>query len=160
MKAASVHQIKQELEALSPAETRELLMRLARFRVENKEMLSYLIFYSEDEAGFVKTIKADIDFLFSEINLTHPYYIRKSVRKVLRLINKYIRFSGSRHTEAELLLFFCNKLVSTGILGLQHTAITNVFSNQLNKARKALTHLHDDLRHDYEEEIRALLKRM
>ena len=42
MKAATVKEIKTELENLSPAALLPLTLRLAKFKKENKELLTYL----------------------------------------------------------------------------------------------------------------------
>ena len=51
MRSASVHEIKQELLTLKPAELVELCLRLAKFKKENKELLNYLLFEAQDEQG-------------------------------------------------------------------------------------------------------------
>ena len=40
MKAATIHEIKQELVTLKPAALSELCLRLAKFKKENKELLT------------------------------------------------------------------------------------------------------------------------
>ena len=44
MKAATIIELKQELNNTSPAIVSELCLRLARFKKENKELLTYLLF--------------------------------------------------------------------------------------------------------------------
>ena len=46
MKAATVAQLKKELQFKSQEEIMELCLRLARFKKENKELLTYLLFES------------------------------------------------------------------------------------------------------------------
>ena len=84
MKAATVIQLRKELETLNEDYLRELCLRLARFKIENKELLTYLLFESEDEAFYVEAIKEEVDQLFKEINTNSYFYIKKSVRKILR----------------------------------------------------------------------------
>ena len=57
MKAATVHQIKQELKTLQPEELLELCLRLSKFKKENKELLTYLLYESADEATYVESVK-------------------------------------------------------------------------------------------------------
>jgi len=52
MKAVTINGISQELLNLSPKELCDLCLRLARFRKENKELLTYLLFESSDESLF------------------------------------------------------------------------------------------------------------
>ena len=99
MKAATVIQLRKELETLDEDYLRELCLRLARFKIENKELLTYLLFESEDEDFYVNGIKEQVDKLFEEINKKSYFYIKKSVRKILRLLKKYARYSNSKETE-------------------------------------------------------------
>ena len=50
MKASTVSELKEELKHLPPAQLLELCLRLARFKKENKELLTYLLFEAHDTA--------------------------------------------------------------------------------------------------------------
>ena len=102
MKAATVIQLKKELETLNEDHLKQLCLRLARFKIENKELLTYLLFESEDEAFYIEGIKEQTDQLFEEINTKSYFYIKKSVRKILRLLKKYARYSNSKETRSSL----------------------------------------------------------
>ncbi len=156
MKPASLNLLKQELDNLPAKDVQELCLKLAKYKKENKELLSYLLFDAGDEAGYIKSVKTEIESLFNEINTTHLYFVRKSVRKILRTINKYIRYSGQKHTEVELLLFFCSQLKDSGIPYQSVTSLNSLFENQLRKIRKAVSALHEDLQFDYGLEINRL----
>ena len=52
MKAATINELKQELQNIPPAKVTELCLRLARFKKENKELLTYLLF--EENLEFLK----------------------------------------------------------------------------------------------------------
>ena len=110
MKAASLKEIKTELNHRSTQELLELCLRLAKFKKENKELLTYLLFESADEETFIQSIKAKVDTDFETINTKTFFYIKKSVRKILRELKKFIRYSQNKETEVELLLYFCEKL--------------------------------------------------
>ena len=94
MKTATVHEIKQELSTTKPADLVELCLRLARFKKENKELLTYLLFEAHNEQGYIESVKKEISELFAEINQSNVYYAKKSLRKIIRIINKYCRYSG------------------------------------------------------------------
>ena len=68
-------------------------LRLAKFKKENKELLTFLLFEADDITGYIENVKQEITDFFDEINTSNIYYIKKSVRKILRHINKHIRFS-------------------------------------------------------------------
>lgn len=149
MKAATVAQLKKELQYKSQDEVLQLCLRLARFKKENKELLTYLLFESDSEEGYIETVKEEIDQMFSEINVNSYFYIKKSVRKILRTIKKYIRYSGNKATEVELLLYFCEKLKSFRPSINRNTTLKNLYTRQLEYIKKKIPLLHEDLQHDY-----------
>jgi hypothetical protein len=158
MKAATIHEIKQELSDRKPAELVELSLRLARFKKENKELLTYLLFESHDEPGYAAGIKKEIDELFETINLSHLYFAKKTLRKIVRVINKYCRYSTSKQTEIELRIYFCQKLKNSGIPFQKNTVINNLYDSQLKKANTILMTLHEDLQYDYLKELKQLME--
>src|SRR6188768_3029259 len=107
MKAASVNEIKQELKELNPAQLAELCLRLARFKKENKELLTFLLFEAHDLSSYIDSVKQQMDENFAEINTSNIYFAKKTLRKILRIANKYIRYTGSKEAEVEILLYYC-----------------------------------------------------
>ncbi|MCW3092597.1 MAG: hypothetical protein JWP81_3666 [Ferruginibacter sp.] len=156
MKAASINEIKQELTATAPAKLLELCIRLAKFKKENKELLSYLLFEAHDESAYIESVKREIDEQFAGINRSNLYFVKKSLRKILRTTGKYIRQAGSRQVEVELLLYFCSVLVNAGIPLGKNTVLSNLYQNQLKKIAKVIATLHEDLQYDYLKELRKL----
>ena len=112
MKAASLAQIKKELKLRSSQDIEELCLRLGRFKKENKELLTYLLFEADDEQGYITHIKETIDDEFNSITNTNFYYLKKSVRKILKNVKKYIRYSSDKETEVAILLHFCERLIT------------------------------------------------
>lgn len=149
MKAATVAQIKKELQFKSQEEVTQLCLRLARFKKENKELLTYLLFESDSEEGYVQAVKEEVDAMFAEINVNSYFYIKKSVRKILRTLKKYARYSGDKATEVELLLYFCEKLKSFRPSIQRNTTLKNLYNRQLDYIEKKIPALHEDLQHDY-----------
>jgi hypothetical protein len=157
MKAATIHELKQELTHLPARQVLDLCLRLARFKKENKELLTYLIFEAHDEKAFIENVKVDIDADFEAIPKDNNLYlIKKSLRKILRMISKYIRFTGSKMVEVQLLLYFCSKIKESGIKIHKTVALTNLYDGQVKKIKKALPSLHEDLQHDYMRELEEL----
>src|SRR5690348_8949176 len=107
MKAVSSKEIRQELDNRKPKEILELLLRLARFKKENKELLTYLLFESGDEMAFVQSVKSEIELQLAEINRSTKYLTKKGLRKIVRMINKYIRYSNIPVSEVEIRMHFC-----------------------------------------------------
>ncbi len=149
MKAATVAQLKKELQFKSQEEVMQLCLRLARFKKENKELLTYLLFESESEETYIETVKEEMDEMFAEINVNSYFYIKKSVRKILRTIKKYIRYSGDKATEVELLLYFCEKLKTFKPSINRNITLKNLYNRQLEYIGKKIPLLHEDLQHDY-----------
>jgi len=157
MKAATSKQIKEELLERSPKELLELNLRLARFKKENKELLTYLLFESENEGLFIEKYKTEIDEQFDQINRKNYYYIKKGVRKILKDIKKHIRYSKVKESEIELLLYFCKKLKAFRPTMKRNVVLYNIFTKQLDFIKKRITGLHEDLQYDYGLELEELL---
>ena len=149
MKAVPVVNIKKELQHLSSDELTELCLRLSRFKKENKELLTYLLFESQNEDAYIQSIKMFVDEQFITINRDSYFYIKKSVRKILRLIKKFARYSLKKETEVELLLYFCQKLKEFSPSIKNNVTLTNIFERQLLLAKKIISTLHEDLQYDY-----------
>ena len=156
MKAATIHEIKQELSTNKPAELVELCLRLGKFKKENKELLTYLLFEAHDEQSYIRGIKKEIEEEFTTINQSHLYFAKKSLRKIVRIINKYCRYSGIKETEIELRLHFCGVLKESGIPIEQNTVINNLYIGQLKKIQAVLSSLHEDLQYDYLKDLQRL----
>ena len=84
----------------------DVCLRLIKYKKENKELLTYLLFEAQDEASYIKGIKEDIDEQFKELNTSNLYVTKKGLQKIVRTTSKYIKYSGIRQTEIELLLYF------------------------------------------------------
>jgi hypothetical protein len=156
MKAVTVKELKEELTERSPNELRQLCLRLSKFKKENKELLTYLLFESSDEATFIENIKNEVDQQFKEINKKNYYLIKKSVRKVLRTIKKYIRYSQKKETEVDLLIYFCSKLKRISPSINRNVMLLNLYNRQIEVIRKKISLLHEDLQFDYGLELNKL----
>lgn len=156
MKAVSVTQIKKELEHLTSEDLTELCLRLSKFKKENKELLTYLLFESHDETSYIESIKAEVDKQFETINTNSYFYIKKSVRKILRIIKKFTRYSLKKETEVELLLYFCHKLKTFEPSIYNNVTLTNIYNRQLLLIEKTVNTLHEDLQYDFHLKITEL----
>jgi len=158
MKSVSLKDISQELTYRTPKELRDLCLRLARFKKENKELLTYLLFESADELAYVQSVKKELDEEFDQVNRTSYYLIRKSVRKILKNTRKYIRYSKKKETEVELLLHFCARLKSLSPPIQRNTSLMNLYNRQIDTVIKKISGLHEDLQYDYSIEVSELKK--
>ena len=148
MKPASINEIKKELSDRSATEILDCCLRLSKFKKENKELLSFILFEEESLANFIFSVKKETDEQFSQMNTSNVYFIKKSVRKILRNINKQIRFSMSKQVEAELLIHFCNCFIIHSIPVEKSRQLLALYQNQLNKIEKSILSLHPDLQYD------------
>lgn len=156
MKTASLSELKTELTSLKPPEVMALCMRLAKYKKENKELLTYLLFEANDEQGYIEGIKTEIDLGFEGMNRNNLYFVKKSLRKTLRVANKYIKYSGSKQTEVEILIYFCSKLKTSGISIRTSIILNNLYQRQIQRIKKALSTLHEDMQYDYKEDLESL----
>jgi hypothetical protein len=156
MKAASLNEIKRELSEVDSKTVHDLCMRLAKYKKENKELLTYLLFEAHDEPGYVSSIKAEMDDMFHSLPTGHVYYIKKSLRKILRMLNKQVKYSGLKKSELELRLYFCAKMKETGVPLRSSTVLYNMNEQQLKKINLLLSQLPEDLQFDYQNEIAGL----
>jgi len=156
MDIASISNIKKELKNLPPQELQELINRLAKYKKENKELLSYLLFEAYNEPEYIRQVKEEIDLQFSSLNRSSFYLAKKTLRKVLRTTNKYIRFSGKKETEIELLLYFCKKMKTSKLNYKSSKVVFNMYINQIKRIQKVISMLHEDLQYDFREELEAL----
>jgi len=156
MKPATVHEIKQELLALPASALAELCLRLAKFKKDNKELLTYLLFEATDQAAYVENVKKEIDLGFEELPKPNLYLTKKSLRKILRITSKEIRYMGSAQAEVELLTYFCSKIRSSGIPIHKQAVLTNLYQQQLKKIRTVVATMHEDLQYDYLKALKEL----
>jgi len=156
MKIASINEIKKALNELPASALLAICLRLARHKKENKELLTYLLFEADDTDLFIGNVKEEIETAFANINTTNLFVAKKSLRKLLRIINKYIRFAASKTVEAELLIYFCQQWKQSKIPVRKSTALTNMYAAQLKKIRTTIAALHEDLQYDYKTQLEQL----
>jgi hypothetical protein len=156
MKSANIREIKKELKELPPNQVMELCLRLCRFKKENKELLTYLLFEAHDEAAYIESVKEEIDERFEQVNRKSPYFVRKSFRSILSSTRKYIRYSGNKETEVELLLYFCSLLKDFEPDIRQNKRQMNLFLRLREQIEKKISQLHEDLQFDYRRELNTL----
>jgi hypothetical protein len=156
MTPASIPDIKSALKNYDAKELGELVLRLARYKKDNKELLSYLIFHSDDLATYLKEVKEEMDEGFAEMNKSSVYLAKKTIRKVLRITNKHSRYTGSKEAEIELLLHFCVSLKGSKLPLNKSTVLLNLYSSQVKKIRAAIDALHEDLQYEYLRELERL----
>jgi len=157
MKSASINELKQELLTLPPKKVLELCLRLAKFKKENKELLSYLLFDAQDEHGYVESIKNEISEQFSDLPKGNWYLAKKALRKILKAITKYSKHTTTKESEVEMLMHFCTSLKNSGLRYRSYKLLSSLYDQQLKKLSALIEQVHEDLRFDYKKQFEQLL---
>lgn len=157
MKAASIHEIKKELLQIDQDSIRDMCMRLAKFKKENKELLTYLLFEAHNEQSYIDNVKEEIETQFTTLPRGgNAYFIKKSLRKILRYANRQIKYSGIKQSELELRIFFCSKMKMEKVPMHSGTVLFNIYQQQVKKIKSIFDKLPEDLQADYEREIKHI----
>lgn len=150
MKVSSISELKKELHELPQKQLVELCLSLAKYKKDNKEFLDYLLFQSHDKQSFISAVKSEIDEHFLELKTqANLYYVKKSLRKLLRIITKYCKYLNDKAAAAELHIYFCSKLKQSGIPYHKSQLLINMYEQQLKKINSLINSLHEDLQQDY-----------
>lgn len=156
MKAASLNEIRKQLTGLDRGMLEHVCSTLARYKKENKELLTYLLFDSHDEQGYVKELKQEVDDLFESVPKGNVYFVKKSIRKIVRFINKQIKYSGLPATELDVRIHFCLKMKAAGVSLKEGSVLYNMYQQQKKKVHSVWSRLPEDLQFDYQREITSL----
>ena len=153
MKISSISEVKKELNVLPKEELIELLNKLSKHSMDNKEFLHYLLFEIDFEENYISKIKEEIDVEFNLIKGRTWKSIKKSIQRILKIIKKHIKYSKKPETEIELLMYFCKKLSAFKSIFKNNPVILNIYIRQITAINKALNKLHEDIQYDYKVEI-------
>jgi hypothetical protein len=156
MRAEKLSDIKKELRSLNPDELIEICLRLAKYKKDSKELLSYLLYNADNPMAYAEEVKFELLPSFRFLNRS-VYTSTKELRKILRLLTKHAKYTASKEVEVELLLWFCDNYLKYANIGSTHKPLQTIFFRQLEKLRKALPKLHEDLQFDYGETYKTLL---
>ncbi|MFD1631957.1 hypothetical protein [Pseudopedobacter beijingensis] len=148
--------IKKELIHLEYNELSEIILKISKFKTENKEFLNYLLFYQDQPEVYIEELKTLITDSFNDLNGA-DYQKLKKLRKVVRLLNKHLKFVAIKRYDVEMSIFFCNLFIENKLLKTRLKALQNIFLRQIIKAQKLTEKLDEDLKFDYNIEIELLL---
>jgi hypothetical protein len=157
MKNASIVTIRKELQDLPREDLLELCLRLGKFKKENKALMTYLLFEAHHEDSYIASVKDTLDEQFEGMNTDSYFYMKKTIRKILRQVRTYSRYSNHKSTEVELLLYFCEKLNALRPNIHRNKTLHNLYQRQCLAIEKKIKALHEDLRHDYQLQLDALI---
>ncbi len=149
MKAATISQLKKELAQLNRDELLDVCVRLAKFKVESKELLTYVLMKSDDEIGYANELCDAIDDHLKTPGKIH----KKTLRKIIRWMDKSLRFSGDKETELQVRIHFCRRIKAKRITFGRCRVSANMYATQLKKIDKAIDKVHPDLQFDFQRQM-------
>ena len=154
MKSFSLIELKKELQLLPAKDLTDICISLAKYKKDNKDFLGYLLVDSYDKEGFVRDIKKEMDEQFAELKSQgNLYYVKKSLRKLLRILTKYSKYVNDKAVTCDLHIYFCRSLKNSGIPFKKNQLLVNLYEQQLKKIDKLIGALHEDLQGDYRKEL-------
>jgi hypothetical protein len=157
MTSASIQEIKKELRTLDAEALQGFCMCLAKYKKENKELLNYLLFEAHNEQAYVDNVKEEIRAMFAALPAGNIYYVKKSLRKILRFANRQIKYTGIRQTELDVRIFLCTNMKEAKIPRQPGAVLFNLYQQQLKKIEGLLDKLPEDVRADYDREMKFIL---
>jgi uncharacterized FlaG/YvyC family protein len=148
--------LKKELNHHEPNEWKELCLRLAKYKTENKELLHYLLFYQDRKEDYIQEVK---NLIAAEFDDLHPsiYYVTKQLRKLIRILNKHIKYISEKDKETELALYFSELFIDHPIVKTSHKALIGLLYRQLKRVNKLIPKLEEDLQFDYQQQLDILI---
>ncbi len=152
MQTASIQELKHALQKTGNRQIMEMCLQLARFKKDNKEYLSYLLFGLEAPDEYMLSVKTEMEEAFRNIRKEQVYLAKKTIRKVLRIANKHIRYIGTKEAGIEILTHFCLLLKNSGFDLKRSAVMLNLYNSQLKKIDSLLAGVHEDLQYDYQKQ--------
>jgi hypothetical protein len=156
MNISSISDIKKELQHATKEELLDYCIRLIKFKKENKELANYFLFEEAHKEQYVKNVKVEVSTLFDDVNTSNVFLAKKTLRKIIRYIQKQIKYTQDHTIETQILLHFCEQFVALNINIRKYPVLVNMYESHVNKIHKAIAHLHEDLQHDYISTIAVL----
>ena len=156
MRVEKLSDIKKELRSLNAEALTEICLRLAKYKKDNKELLSYLLYEAENPLNYAEEVKSTLLLSFQSLNRS-AYTSTKEIRKIVRLLAKHAKYTGSKEVEIELLLWFCTNFLRYADTRSSHKPLQAIFSRQMEKIKRMLPKLHEDLQFDYSATYRNIL---
>ncbi len=149
MKAEKLTILKKELQGKTSKELVEICLQLAKLKVDNKEMLTYLLFDADDPMAYAQQVKEDMAPFFEGIR-NQPYLATKQIRKAGKLILKFSRYTKHKEGELDLWIYFASKISDSVYKDTNHKPLQLLMYRALVKCSKLLPKLHEDLQYDYQ----------
>ena len=112
--------------------------------------MTYMLFEADDEDQYIESVKSEMQEIMESMNRYSTFYMKKTMRKTIRYMDKFVRYSGLKETEAEIRISFCEMVRELKVPTHRSKVMTNMFNGQLKKINVALSKLHEDLQYDFQ----------
>jgi hypothetical protein len=144
-----IHEIRVKTNELSVESMHRLLTRLMRFKRENKELVAFELFVRDEPEAWFADIRKECHATLDDMNTSHPYFMKKTLRKLIRTVKTYARYAGDPAIEAELLCILLEAFHQRRLH--EHTAdkIQKIVTDTQVRLQKIIAKLHDDLQYDF-----------
>ena len=149
MKAKSLKELREELVYAEKQDLVDFCLQLARFKLENKELLTYELFYKHNKDLYLSEIEAHIDNEFDGLYDKSYFYLKKGVQKINRHVKKFIRIAKNPEIEVHLLLYFLKKFTAYEPDLLKDKILNNMYHREYKLVTNRIGKLHPDLQYDY-----------
>ncbi|MHA7128789.1 hypothetical protein [Algoriphagus namhaensis] len=150
MKFPSLAQLKKDLKQLNEQELQNLIVDLSKFSRDNKAYLFFKLNELDQPNLYVEMVQEELEQEFANARSNHSYYAKKSAQKIRRKMNKLLKLSKDKSQQVEVILYFCERLKEEGFLNHHSSVLDNLYQVQVNKAKKLIQGLHEDLQYDYD----------
>lgn len=158
MEIAGLADIRKELIHQSPDELVELVLRLARFRQDNKALAGYWLFDRQNPTEFLRQVHQALDHGFDELNFSTGYWVKKGLRKWQRQVNLYGRICGEAWMQADMQSYY----VWVCLRAQKRLSDPNYLAPLLASAEKKrvtlVKKLDDDVQHDIQRQFERWIK--
>ncbi|MFM7709422.1 MAG: hypothetical protein ACKO5C_00765 [Ferruginibacter sp.] len=151
-----VQELRKRTADLQTSELIQLLSRLMRFKRENKELVAYELFVRDQPEVWFSEIRESFNSELETMNTSHPYFMKKTMRKLIRRAKTYARYAGDPAIESEL---FCGLLEVFNEHHLHvHPSdiVRKIYYDTFTRLEKNISKLHEDLQYDFERRLADL----
>lgn len=149
MKSAPILAIKKELQTLSTKDLMSICLNLAKYKKDNKDYLSYLLFDSDNRVEYLNGCKDEMEHALDAMTYKTFYHKKKAIRAVLKKAKTRIRYTSNKEFEVDLLLYFCECIANQSAEINRNHTILGIVERQLIMIKKIVAKMHEDLQYDY-----------
>ena len=158
MEIAGLAEIRKELIHQSPDELIELVLRLARFRQDNKALTGYWLFNRQDPNQFLQQVHIALEDGFRTLNFSSGYWVKKGLRKWQRQVNLYGRICGEAWMQADMQSYYVWICLRAQSRLAEPLYLASLVAAAEKKRLSFVKKLDADLQHDLQRQFERWIK--